>query len=46
MRIAPIGLGLVLDLAIASVVPLLPPLLVAFPLDQLVVHAVTLLFGV
>src|SRR5262245_10443955 len=46
MRIIPIGPGLILPLVIASLVPMLPLLLVAFSVDDLLLRLLGLLFGV
>jgi hypothetical protein len=46
MRVVPIRLGLVVGLVAATLAPLAPLLLIAFPVDQLVLKVVQLLFGV
>jgi hypothetical protein len=46
MRIIPIGPGLVLPLIVATLVPMLPLLLVAFSVDDLLLRLLGLLFGV
>jgi hypothetical protein len=46
MRLVPIRLGLVVGLVVATLVPLVPLLAVAFPVEQLLLRVVKLLFGV
>ena len=46
MRIIPIGPGLILPLIIASLVPMLPLLLVAFSVNDLLLRLLSLLFGI
>jgi hypothetical protein len=46
MRIIPIGSGLILPLIVTSLVPMLPLLLVAFSVNDLLLRLVSLLFGV
>src|SRR5262245_892061 len=46
MRIIPIGAGLILPLIITSLVPMLPLLLVAFSVNDLVLRLLSLLFGI
>jgi hypothetical protein len=46
MRLIPIGPGLVLPLIVATLVPMLPLLLVAFSVDDLLLRLLGLLFGV
>ena len=46
MRIVPIGPGLILPLIVASLVPMLPLLLVAFSVNDLLLRLLGLLFGV
>ena len=46
MRLIPIGPGLILPLIVATLVPMLPLLLVAFSADDLLLRLLGLLFGV
>jgi hypothetical protein len=46
MRVVPFGLPLVHSLAAAVVAPMLPFLLLRFPLDELLVKGLKLLLGV
>ncbi len=45
MRLVPFGLRHALYLAVAAVAPMLPLVLVAYPIDELIVQVATLLLG-